>query len=117
MRLRGRAAAKRHRVKRGVEFFAGQRAFDINLQRDGFAAGKLVQHAGNGPGNARAHQHIIHAREHRAEDGRQRGKLDFFQEVNADHAGVAFLGKKNFRKICGHGQRHKVWTGIQARHG
>ena len=95
-------------------FFAGQRAFDINFQLDGFAARQPVQHAGNGARNARAHQHIIHARKHRAENRGQRWELDFFQKVDADQAGVTFLGEKNFREICRDRQRHEIRAEFEA---
>ena len=111
---RGLATAKCRRVKGGMKFLAGQRAFDVNFQLDGFAARQPVQHTGDGAGNARAHQHIIHARKHRAENRGQRGELEFFQKVDADQSRVAFLGQKHFRKIGRDGQRHKIRAGRQA---
>jgi len=110
----GASAAKSRRVELGMKFLAGQPALDVNFQLDGFAARQPIQHAGNGAGNAGTHQHIIHAREHRAKNRGQRGELDFFEEVDANQAGVAFLREKNLHEIGRDGQRHKIRSGLQA---
>ena len=44
-------------------------------------------------------KHIIHARQHRAENRGQRGELDFFQKIDAHQPVMAFLGQKDLRKI------------------
>ena len=100
-----------------MKFLAGQRAFDVNFQFHRLALRELVHHAGNRARNARAHQHVIHAGEHRAENRGQGGQLDFFQEVDADESGVAFLREKHFHEIRQHGQRDEVRAGIDRGHG
>ena len=76
--------------------------FDFEMQSHGLAPRQLIQQAGNGHGNARAHQHIIHAREHRAKERGQRGELDLLQVIDADQSGVTFLGQEHFREVGQH---------------
>ena len=96
-----------------MKLFAGQPAFDVHFQLDRFPSRQPVEHAGDGARDARAHQHIIHAREHRAENRRQRGELDFFQKVDADRSVMSLFGKKYFREIGRHGERHVIRAGLQ----
>ena len=104
---RERAVAEGARVERGKEFFAGQRADDINFQLGRFAVRQPVQRAGNGARNAGAHEHVIHVGEHRAVKRGQGGQLDFFEKIDADQSVVAFLGQEHFHEVGHHRQFHQ----------
>ena len=47
----------------------------------GSPSAKLVEHAGDRPRDAGAHQHVVHARQHRAVQRGQGGELDLLQKL------------------------------------
>ncbi len=53
----------------------------------------LARHAG-------AHDHVVDVGQHRAEDGRQAGRLDLLQHVDADDARVALLGQPDLGEVA-----------------
>jgi hypothetical protein len=77
----------------------------------------LIEGARNGAGNAGAHEHVIDARQHRAIERGKGGYLDFFEQVDADEAGVVFLGEENFDKVGGDGEFDQCLAAGQGGHG
>ena len=65
---------------------------------------KGVQHAGDVQRNARAHQHVAHAGQHRAIDRRQVRHLHLLKKIDAHGILVAFPGQKNLDKVAHHAQ-------------
>ena len=67
----------------------------------------MVQDSRNFQGNPCADQDVGYAGEHRAINGRQMRKLDFFQIIDADRPIVAFPGQKDLRKIGDDAKLHE----------
>ena len=94
---------------------SGKRSGHVHLQLDGEALGEPVQRARDGPRDARAHEHVVHVREDRAEQGGQRGDLHLLEQVHPDEAVVAFLGEEDPHEGPEHEQVHQRGRGIDAR--
>ena len=87
----------------GIEVLAhiivGGRAMHIEAIRDRFVVRQLIEDAGDLHGNARAHQHVIDARQHRAVERGHGRHLNLLQQIEADDALMPFPRQKNFDEV------------------
>ena len=65
----------------------------------GFVICEAIEYAGNLEWHSCPHQHVSHACEHSAVDGRQMRQLNFFQVVDSHRIVVACTREKDFNKI------------------
>jgi hypothetical protein len=79
---------------------AGVRARDGHTHLAGGARGERVEQARDLGRDTRAHQHVVHPRQHRAVGRRGGGQLDLLQVVDADRATLTLLGQVHLDKVA-----------------
>ncbi len=94
-----RHAHDRLRIKRQRRGVVGRGAADVERVGGRLVIGEEIQHAGNFERDAGAHQHVVHAGEHRSVDGGQVRRLDLLQIVDADRIVVTFAGQEDLDEI------------------
>ena len=72
-----------------------------------------AQQLGHLARDAGAHQHVVDAAEHRAEQGGRGGQLDLLEAVDSDDAVVALLGEPDLGEVADHGELLAGPGGVQ----
>ena len=75
--------------------------------------GKLIQHSRNLYRYSGAHNHVVHAGEHRAVQRRQVRGLDLLEVVDADQTAVPFAGQPHLGVVRADRQFDKRRIGMQ----
>ena len=100
--LRCGTAAELPRVEARHEL-AG-RVAQAQTQLGGLARSQPVEHARNGARNARPHEDVSHARQHRAEERRHGRKLDLLEVVDPHGGAVPLASEEDLDEVGGDDQ-------------
>ena len=99
----GRSAPSRSRGSASTNR-CGRAAGHVDRDAADLAGRERAQQLRHLARDAGAHQHVVDAAEHRAEQGRGGGQLDLLEAVDADDAVVALLGQPHLGEVADHGE-------------
>ena len=86
------------RIERKREIVAREASGDVQREARRLVPHESIEEPGDLARDARAHEHVIHAREQRAiEDGRRR-QLHLLEKVDSDAAAVPFFREEHLRE-------------------
>ena len=73
----------------------------MKFKVDGLASDEIIEDLGDFERDPCAHYNDVDACQYRPIKGRQKWRLDFMQEIDTHHAGMAFFGEEYVNEVGG----------------